>query len=99
MLDTSKIKLEIAADDEILDHRHNISVVIRITDDVKAPDILGYMRSGELRKDIARQWGNKNAPSYGINLVGGPEPVFERERDRESGIVGYRQQASLVKWE
>lgn len=98
MLDTSKIQLDIQSP-EVMDARHEASVMIKIAKDLPAHEILGYMRSGSFKADIAKRWANKHAPGYGINFIGGPEPVFKKDRDRSSGVTGYRQHLGLVRWD
>ena len=74
-----------------------ISAFVRVEmkDGMKAVDVLNYLRSAEAKNDFFTSWMAKNAPGFGVEVRGGPHPIFEDPRDRSSRVVAYEQEFRL----
>ena len=59
--------------------------------------ILHYIRSIQLKNDFMNGWCKDNAPNYGLEIRGGPRPVFKVAEDRTSGVVAYEQDFRLTR--
>lgn len=59
--------------------------------------VLHYIRSILLKNDFVNGWGRANAPGYGVEIRGGPRPVFTRPGERESGVAAYEQDFRLTR--
>lgn len=76
-----------------------------ITVRVEVPDkdqkhcsaILHYIRNAQIKDDLMNSWVRQNAAGYGMEVKGGPRPVFEREVDRSSPVVAYEQDYKLTR--
>jgi len=58
---------------------------------------LHYIRSLQLKSDFMNGWVKDNAPTYGIEIRGGPRPVFETAGDRSTPVVAYEQDFRLTR--
>lgn len=67
------------------------TVHIPVQDSSDAPKILAYMRSIQLKQDLMSGEAIVRFPDCGMEVVGGPRPVFQNERDRGSPVVAYEQ--------
>jgi hypothetical protein len=74
---------------EKLDASFILTVRIKLENQAEAGDILSYLRSQALKDDIHRSWMIKNASNSGMEVKGGPRPIFKIENDRDSGVVAY----------
>lgn len=68
-----------------------VTVQVPLQVPADAPRILAYMRSIQLKQDLVAGWASKNLPDCGMEVVGGPRPVFQVEDDRSTPVLGYRQ--------
>lgn len=91
---SSQYKFTVSAP-QVRDNRFNATVKIEVPDDKEASKILHYIRSIHLKEDFMNGWVRTNAPGYGINVKGGPRPVFKQPDDRSSGVVAYEQDFQL----
>ena len=78
---------------------HTITLAVRIdvTADQPANQVLHYLRSVQVKNDIMHEWVRENAPGYGMEIRGGPAPIFEKPGDRSSTVVGYQQEFRLTR--
>lgn len=74
---------------EKLDASFILTARIKLENQADAGDILSYLRSQALKEDIHRAWMVKNAANYGMEVKGGPRPIFKVAGDRDSGVVAY----------
>lgn len=58
-------------------------------------DVLGYIRSIQLKQDFMSGWVRENASNYGLEITGGPRPVFETPGKRETPVIAYEQDFRL----
>ena len=63
----------------------------------KAPEILSYFRSAVFKQDFVEGYINKHAPGCGLELRGGPRPVFAIANERGSDVLGYEQDVRVTK--
>lgn len=59
--------------------------------------VLHYIRSIQLKNDFMNKWVRDNASGYGVEIRGGPRPVFTRAGERESGVSAYEQDFRLTR--
>jgi len=74
---------------ERLDASFILTCRIPLATQTDAPHILSYLRSQQLKEDVHHTWMIKNAANYGMEVRGGPRPVFESSNDRASPVVAY----------
>ncbi len=74
----------------------SVTVKCTVSPDWTPPKILAYIRSPQFKQDFSSGWMRTNTPRYGLAMQGGPRPVFEKENDRESGVVAYEQDLRLT---
>jgi hypothetical protein len=67
------------------------TVRIALSDDRQAVDILQYIRGLQIKNDLMNNWARTNAPNYGLEVRGGPRPVFKDPADRTSPVTAYEQ--------
>ena len=72
-------------------------VTVEMKDGVRAVDVLNYLRSAEAKNDFFTTWMAKNAPGFGVEVRGGPHPIFENPKDRASRVVAYEQEFRLCR--
>lgn len=78
-------------------HTRTLTVTVDVTDQQPASKVMHYLRSVQLKNDIINQWVAKNAPGYGMEIRGGPRPVFADPKDRSSEVLGYAQEFRLTR--
>jgi hypothetical protein len=68
-----------------------VNIPLEKEDDAKL--ILSYMRSIQLKQDLISGWASKNLPDCGMEVVGGPRPVFAGAdpADRTQPVISYAQ--------
>ncbi len=59
--------------------------------------VLHYIRNAQIKDDLMNSWIRENAAGYGMEIKGGPRPVFENEADRSSPVVAYEQDFKLTR--
>lgn len=59
--------------------------------------VLHYIRSIQLKNDFMNGWCKDNAPNYGLEIRGGPRPVFVDPNNRTSGVTAYEQDFRLTR--
>jgi len=74
---------------EKLDASFILTARIKLENQAEAGEILSYLRSQALKEDIHRSWMIKNASNHGMEVKGGPRPIFKVSGDRESGVTAY----------
>ena len=72
------------------------TVVVEVTPQT-ARQALHYIRGLQLKSDFMNGWVKDNAPGYGIEIRGGPRPIFETAGDRSSPVTGYEQDFRLTR--
>lgn len=60
-------------------------------------EVLGYLHSQQVKLDFKTGWVDRYAANYGMEIKGGPRPVFEKENDRGSKILAYEQDFKLTR--
>jgi len=78
-------------------HTVTLTVRIEVAEDQPANAILHYLRSVQVKNDLMNNWVKKNAPGYGMEIRGGPRPVFNEPSDRDSGVTAYEQEFRLTR--
>jgi hypothetical protein len=77
------------------------SVTVTIQIDVPAPSeqahVLNYIHGTQLKSDFMNGWMRENTPGYGVEVKGGPRPVFETAGDRTSPVISYEQDFRLTR--
>ncbi len=67
------------------------TVRIKVESPDKQSGVLHYIRSIQIKQDFMNGWIKDNAPGYGLEIVGGPRPVFKDPGDRQSPVIAYEQ--------
>lgn len=67
----------------------DVTVRIRISDDLPPPQAMTLLNSPDTRRYLIGEWGPKNAPGCGMAQHGGLRPWFKVDDDRTSGLIGY----------
>lgn len=78
-------------------HVFNATVKIDVEEGRNPSDILQYLRSTTMKNDFMNNWVATNAPGYGIEVRGGPRPVYSDPKNRESGVCAYEQDFRLTR--
>ncbi len=78
-------------------HTIPLQVRIDVNDKQTASAVLHYLRSVQVKNDVMNTWVAANAPGYGMEIRGGPRPVFAVDNDRSSPVVGYVQEFRLTR--
>ena len=78
-------------------HTLPLSVKIEVNDEQPASPVLHYLRSVQVKNDVMNSWVRDNAPGYGMEIKGGPRPVFQTENDRSTPVIAYVQEFRLTR--
>lgn len=70
---------------------------IKVTPTTDVPRILSYFRSHAFKSDFVRGYLEKHESGCGIELRGGPRPVFKIANDRGSEVLAYEQDVRITK--
>lgn len=92
---TTQFDFEVKAPDAGREGRFVATVRVPLKEGTSANQVLHYIRSIQLKNDFMNGWVTKNAPNYGIEILGGPRPVFNEPGNRESGVAAYDQDFRL----
>lgn len=74
---------------EKLESTFILTVRVPVKEPKDQSPILSFIRSQTLKEDVQRSWISKNAPNYGMEVRGGPRPVFHTPGDRNSAVLAY----------
>lgn len=66
-----------------------ITIKVPVTKAADQAAALQFIRSQAIKDEVYRTWMSKHAPNYGMEVRGGPRPVFEKPSDRSSPVVAY----------
>jgi hypothetical protein len=75
----------------------DVRVRIAVSPSQPASKVLGYIRSIQLKHDLLDQWVSTNAPQHGLEIRGGPTPIFETPDDRATPLLAYEQRFRLTR--
>lgn len=78
-------------------HTINLTVRVEVGEDQPASAVLHYLRSRQVKEDLMNNWVKSEAPGYGMEIRGGPRPVFEVASDRSSPVEAYEQEFRLTR--
>lgn len=78
-------------------HTMPLTIKVAVNKDQQAHAILKYLRSVQAKNDLMNSWVKENAAGYGMEVVGGPRPVFETANDRNTPVVAYEQDFKLTR--
>lgn len=78
-------------------HKLTATIRVEIKDGIKPADVLNYLRSAEAKNDFFNTWMTKHTPGFGVEVRGGPHPVFEIPGDRSSKVLYYEQEFRLCR--
>ena len=76
----------------------NIVVRVDIPKDTPPAEVLTYLRSFQLKQDLANTWIRQNAPNHGLEVRGGPRPVMDdpqNPRNLNAKLIAYEQEYRL----
>lgn len=76
----------------------NIVVRVEVGEEAKAADVLHFLRSFQLKTDLANGWIRENAPNHGLEVRGGPRPVMDdptNPRNLNAKLLAYEQEYRL----
>jgi hypothetical protein len=74
-----------------------VTVQVPIQSEDTRPAILSYLRSIQVKQDLMAGWVRQHASDCGMEVVGGPRPLFEVEEDRSSRVLAYEQDFRLTR--
>ena len=74
----------------------NATLSIKVAKPTDASGILHYLRGVQIKNDFVNNWVRKNAPDCGMEIRGGPRPVFQDPADRASPVIAYEQDFRLT---
>jgi len=76
----------------------NIVVRVNIPDKAAPADVISYLRSFQLKQDLAAGWIRQHAPNHGLEVRGGPRPVMDdpqNPRNLNAKLIAYEQEFRL----
>ena len=94
---TTQFDFEVLAPDTGREGTFTATVRIPMKEGVAGNQVLHYIRSVQLKNDFMNGWVRVNAPGYGIEIRGGPRPVFNEPGRRDSGVAAYEQEFRLTR--
>jgi hypothetical protein len=71
--------------------KFTVTVRINVPTPEDAKSVLDYIHGAQLKTDFMNSWMRENTPGYGVEVRGGPRPVFEKPDDRQSQVLAYEQ--------
>lgn len=94
-MDTKQYEFEVIAPGEGRQATFNATVRIKVEKETEQSDVLHYIRSIQMKNDFQNGWMKDHAPNHGLEIRGGPRPIFADDSDRTSGVVAYEQDFRL----
>jgi hypothetical protein len=76
----------------------NIVVRVEVPDGTKPAEVMHFLRSFQLKTDLANGWIRQNAPNHGLEVRGGPRPVMDdpaNPRNLNAKLIAYEQEYRL----